>query len=184
MTKTLQQLEKGNEYKNLVDLQALHSEAHARLAELEADLQREYLDLVDNHRPEYAEIQSKITEAETALEILARAHQEWFGESRNVKTPYGVVKFHKGSKIEADDEEVSILLIEQAHEKSGAVGESPFIKIKKTLAKEALEKLTDDELARFRIKRVEDDNFSVTPGKVDLGKAVKAKEKAEKKEAA
>jgi hypothetical protein len=123
MTKTLQQLEKGNEYKNLVDLQALHSEAHARLAELEADLQREYLDLVDNHRPEYAEIQSKITEAETALEILARAHQDWFGWSRaSVKTPYGVVKFHKGSKLEADDEEVSILLIEQAHEKSGAVG--------------------------------------------------------------
>jgi ribosomal protein L31 len=189
MPKTLKALEKSLEYKNLVDLQAVHAEATARINELSADLQTEWLALVDDKRADYAHYQSAITETVAALEILCRKHPEWFGKKRSIKTPYGIVQFRGGTKLESDNEELSVVLIEQAYkaelERNHVVTDepSPLLKTVTVLNLEALEKFTDAELDKFRIKRIKTDNFSVVANTVDLGKAVEDAASAEKEAA-
>lgn len=157
-------------YKNLIDLMAIHAEATARLEAIKAEVQSAFLDLVDEHRKEYAELQAKVTETETAIEHIARAHPTWFESARSIKTPYGQVKFHSSKKLDIPNEEASVLLIQG---KCTEEEQERYLRIEVTLNVEALEKLTDAQLAQFRINRVANDNFSLKPGTIDLGKAVK-----------
>lgn len=177
MHKQLKTLEKSQDYKNLIDLQAVHSAATQRIAEITASLQEEYLALVDDVRIDYAAAQQKISEAEAALELLARSHPEWFGDKRGIKTPYGTVKFHTGTSLDVPNEEVSILLIEE----HAPMDAAKYLRTEKKLNLEALSELTDEQLKALRINRIKTDNFSVKAATIDLGKAVK---QAEEKEAA
>lgn len=155
-------------YANLVNLQSIHSEAHARMAELEAQLQQQWLDLVDAHRKDYAKLQEAIATAEQGIEYLATVNPQWFEKTRTLKTPYGTVSFRRVTKLDVPNEEVSIVLLEQIGE-----GGLPFLIPSKRLNLEALEKMEDAELERLRIRRVTTDSCTVKPAKIDLGKAVK-----------
>lgn len=160
----------AHDYKNLVDLLAVYSEASNRMLSLQAGIQEQYLELIDGAKDEYATLQSKLGDAEQALEALSVAHPEWFPEKKkSIKTPYGIVKLTATTKLDAPNEEVSILLIQQAGEEAA----EKFLRIHTELNIEALEALPDAELKPFRIKRVKDQSFSVTPAKLDMGKAVK-----------
>lgn len=168
-------------YTNLVNLQSINSEAHARMAELESMLHQQWLDIVDAYRKEYASIQEAIATSEEGIEYLATVNPQWFEKARTLKTPYGTVSFRRTTKLEVKNEEVSIALLEQIGEEG-----LPFLVPSKKLNLEALEKLDDTELERIRIKRVTADSCTVKPAKIDLGKAVKAaaqgdKEKGEPK---
>jgi len=160
-------------YKNLVDLMAVHSEATARMGELENDLQQSWLDLVDARRRDYADLQALLGRTEEAIETAARMNPQWFEKSKTLKTPYGRVAFRSVPSLDVPNEEVSILLLEQL----GQDG-LPFIRMEKHLNLEALEKMDDTELERLRIKRVKTETCKVTPARVDLGKAVKEAAKA------
>lgn len=166
----------SDSYTNLVNLQAIHSEAHARMAELESMLQQAWLDIVDSYRPEYAKIQEAIATSEEGIEYLATINKQWFEKSRTLKTPYGTVGFRRVTKLEVKNEDVTIALLEQ-------IGEDglPFLVPSKKLNLEALEKLDDEELARIRVARVTTDSCQVKPAKIDLGKAVKAAAQSESK---
>lgn len=166
----------STEYKNLVDLLAVYTEGKQRLATLENDAQSEFTEIVDAHRDEYAELQSKIGAAEVAIEAIVAAHPEWFTEKRSVKTPWGAVKVKRTTKLEVKNEEATILRIE--HAKRG----EQFVRIEKTLNLEALENLSDAELKSFGIIRIHEESVTVVEAKIDFGKAVKAVEK--RKEAA
>jgi DNA-dependent RNA polymerase auxiliary subunit epsilon len=157
-------------YKNLIDLMSIHAEATTRLDAIKAELQASFLDLVDDHRAEYAELQAKITETETAIEHIARDNPSWFESARSIKTPYGQVKFHSSKKLDIPNEEASALLIQS---KCSEEEQERYLRTQITLNIEALEKLSDAQLAQFRINRVQNDNFSLKAGTIDLGKAVK-----------
>lgn len=162
-------------YANLINLQSIHSEAHARMSELEAMLQQQWLDVVDAHRKDYGKLQEAIATAEEGIEYLATVNPQWFEKARTLKTPYGTVGFRRTTKLEVKNEEVSIALLEQIGE-----GGLPFLIPSKKLNLEALEKMDDDELERVRIRRVTTDSCTVKPAKIDLGKAVKAAAEKEK----
>ena len=162
----------GADYKNAVDLLAILSEAQNRLDDLQGQANAEFLECIDGHRPDYARLQSLIAQTTEGLEVLARRHPEWFTEGKTVKTPYGSVSLKDNPpKLEVKNEELTILLIEQA----GA--DEKFVRQVKQLNLDALGELPDDELAKFRIKRVKTDRFEAKPAKVDMGKAVKDAEK-------
>ena len=160
------------DYKNLVDLMAIHCEATARLGELENDLQQAWLDLVDARRADYTAMQEAHATSADAIEILATIHPEWFEKTKTLKTPYGTVAFRSVTKLEIKNEEVTILLIERLGEEG-----LPFIRTKQGLNLEALEYLEDKDLHELRIKRVTTESCSVKPAKIDLGKAVAATSK-------
>lgn len=166
-------IETPDAYKNLIDLLAVYSEGKSRMAALENEMQTEFMELVDERRSEYAELQLKIGQAETALEAIAIAHPEWFTDKRHVKTPYGTVKVTRTSKLDVTNPEAAILRIEHA----GYADK--FVRTSKELNLEALEALSDAELRAFGIIRINDESVSVKEAKIDLGKAVKQIEKQE-----
>ena len=161
-----------SDYKNLVDLMAIHAEASARLGELENDLQQAWLDLVDARRTDYTRMQEAHATSGEGIELLATIHPEWFEKSKTLKTPYGSVAFRSVSKLEIKNEEATILLIERMGEEGGI-----FLRQTTGLNLETLTLLSDSELREFRIRRVVLESCSVKPTKVDLGKAVASMEK-------
>lgn len=161
------QLENHDDFKNLVDLLSVYSEAENRLDHLEASVNEATLEVVDDHRDEYAGLQKTLVESEAALEIIARRHPDWFRAKATLKTPYGSVALKNNPpKLVAPNEEVSIVLIQTK-------GLHKYLRTRTELNLEALSDLSDASLSEFRITRIQNDTFSVKAAKLDLGKAVK-----------
>lgn len=172
----------NEDFSNLVNLLAIYSDASNRLTEMETAANFALLQIVDEHKAEYAQLQKALTDAESALEVIALSHTEWFGKDRkSIKTPYGTVKFHRATRLVVKNEEATVLLIEREAEHNSAFREDDYLRKVKALNIEALERLDDAVLKKFRVERVQEDKFSVVPAKVDMGKAVK---EAAEKEAA
>lgn len=165
--------EQSVEYKNMVDLLAVYSEASNQLAELQAEVNSEMLAEMDSRRADYAKLQETLTKTETALEVVALAHPQWFATRKSIKTPYGTVKFTKSTRLEIKNEEVSLLLIKQRLESGTPLPRAHYIRVEEALNLEALENLDDETLKSFRINRVPVENFKVEAASVDMGKAVK-----------
>jgi len=158
----------------MVNLLAVYSEASNRLDELEASANGSLLELIDAHKTEYAQLQHTLAQTETALEVIALSHPDWFSEKRrSIKTPYGTVKFHASIKLEVKNEEVTLLLLDKLAQENPEFKRVDYVRAHEELNIEALEKLDDATLKKLRIDRVPNDNFSVVAAKVDMGKAVK-----------
>jgi hypothetical protein len=184
------EIPKTEDFQNLIDLLACYTEADNRGSELEASINKQLMECIDEVRSDYTKIQEVLTKSEAALEIIARKHPEWFSDKRTIKTLYGQVKLTSTSKVEVANQELSVVLIELEIDKAKRGEESllpletlqSLIRQETSLNKEALEKLDETVLAKFRLKRIKDESFSVKPAKIDLGKAVK--EEVEQQEAA
>lgn len=175
------QQDNSPDYKNLVDLLAILSEATNRLAELQTSVNAATLEIVDDHKEEYAKLQQTKADAEAGLEILARKHPEWFAKKKSLNTPYGSVALKTNPpKLEVKNEELSIVLIEQEAEKNPDFKASAFIETKKVLRLDVLAGEDDDTLSKFRIKRTQDSTFSAKPATLNLGEAVKEEATATK----
>jgi len=176
-------------FENLVNLLTVYSEGKAQLAELEAENNKAYLDLVDERKSDYGRLQLAVSEADSAIKAIAEAHPEWFpGDQRTLKTPYGSVHAQHTTRHEAQDEGLSIALIEKAAAAAQSVGNlaqanalQALIKTEKTLDLEMLAKIDAETCARFRVLRIEADSITIKEAKVSLGNAVKAAAKKETK---
>lgn len=171
------------DFNEVVNLLAIFSEATSRLAEIEAAANSALLEIIDEHKTEYATLQEACKKSETALEGLCRAHPEWFTTVRSLKTPYGRVGFRSGASLVVRDDEATVKLLRAEHERTvarheadGATGIFPvdnYVRVVELPNLEALEKLDDELLKKFMVARVHADSFSVTAATVNFGKAVK-----------
>ena len=162
------------DFQEVVNLLAVFTEAANRLADIEAAANEEFAGIIDEYKKDYAQAQEASVKSEAALETICRGHPEWFVTARSIKTPYGKVQFHRGTKLVIDNEEATCRLIRATLPDLAA----SLIRSVEEPDKEALEVLGDEQLAALMVRRVVDDSFSATPARVDFGKAVK--EAAEK----
>lgn len=158
------------DFEEVIRLLAVFSAASNSLREIEASANGELLELIDEFKKDYAAYQEAATKAEAALETVCRMHTEWFTAARSIKTPYGKVQFHRGTKLVIENAEATCRLLRAVLPPDLA---GTCIRSVEEPNKESLETWTDEELAKVMVKRVVDDSFSVTPAKVDFGKAVK-----------
>lgn len=164
----------GEDYRTLVDELATLTDAHNRLAALDARFQEAHAELVaEMFRADYAELQEAVAAARERVETLALKHPEWFEKSKTVKTPFGSVAFRSTTKLEVRNEEMTLALAD-------GLGKPELVREKRELNREALETLDDGELKALKVKRVTSEKCTITPAKVDLGKAVAAGEQAKK----
>lgn len=165
------------DYANLVDLLGIAAVADQRLAEMQTDLDDAMIAAVDDRRAEYVEHQAKLAAAIESIETIVRRHPEWFAKTKTLKTPYGSVRSTSSSPLKVASEQSTIRLIKAA----GRADE--FIRTKEELDKDALEKLTADQLAEFGLSRESKETIKITPAKIDMGKTVQAAGKAGKEAA-
>jgi len=164
------------DFNRLVDLLSVYSEAENRLGRLQAALNEAALEIVDGHKKLYAGLQKTLTETEAALEAIARRHPDWFAAHRTLKTPYGEVALKTNPpRLITGNEELAIVLLEAEGAKNKSFRATDYLRQRTELNLETLATLSDDDLARFRIKRVQGDTFSIKAARLDLGKAVKGK---------
>lgn len=170
------------DFAEVINLLSILSDATSQLAAIEAEANTQLLDILDDAKKEYAQLQEAAKKAEAALEVICRAHPEWFENAKSIKTPYGKVLLHKSTSLEVTNEEATLRLLHAEERANPDFHAADYVRIKEEPNLEALELLSDQDLERFMIKRIIKDVFSATPAKIDFGKAV---EKAiEKKEAA
>jgi hypothetical protein len=167
------ELPTSEEFSNFVNLVAVYADASNQLEALQNDANNELLLWLDERKGDYARLQGTLAQAETALELIALKHPDWFGEKKSIKTPFGTAKLHSSTKLVVKNEETTLLLMDRESEKNKEFKKADYIRTKQELNLEALEQLDVETLTRLRIDRVTTDNFSVAPAKVDLGKAFK-----------
>ncbi|MBA4136739.1 MAG: hypothetical protein C0518_05425 [Opitutus sp.] len=163
-----------DDFASLVNLLDRLTHAQNQLDKLQQVLDAQHLETVRGHMPAYKELQTTIGECESAVAVIAARNPQWFDDKKTVATPYGAVKRTSATSLQVADEAVTLTLIKAAGR------QTDFIKVTESLSLETLEKLEDEQLAKFGIKRVTEHNFKAAPAGVDLGKAVKAAEKSEK----
>jgi hypothetical protein len=172
--RTTEHVPESPAFAEVVQLMALGSEADARLKAMGAEIDQAYLDLVDEHRAEYAKLQAALAQAEAAMELYCQQNPGWFKLQKSIKTPYGKVAFRAGTSLVVKDKEATVRLIEalfgRAAERMLHQEKSPNL--------EVLESWADEDLKRIMVERVRADVFRFTPAAVDMGKATK--EQAEK----
>ena len=178
MIATKSMIETDSDYSKLVKLLSKYSEASNALSAIQNAANIDLMERLRAEVPAFAKHQQTLGECEVELELICRRHPEWFSDRKSMKTPFGETKLTCASHLEADNEELSCLLIQQAATKNEeGIDVTALLRVKVSLNLEALEALPDSVLRRFKIRRCSDDKFTVKPAKLDMGKAVKALEK-------
>jgi hypothetical protein len=154
-------------YRELVEHLAMFTDTTNQMAKLDADIQMDLTAIMDGVIEDYSILQTAISEHEAAVKTIALAHPEWFATVKTLKTPYGTVGFRTATKLDVPNEELTIALLERYTDAD------IYLRSRKFLNLEALEMLSDSQLLDLKIQRITADKLTVTPAKIDLGKAVK-----------
>ena len=171
------------DFQRLVELMNQFSVASNALKLLEATVNESQMKIVTTHSKEYADLQLSLAEAEKSLKTISQDHPEWFGKKKSIKTPFGTVKFTRSTKLVVKNKEVTLARLDVKKAKDEKFDRSRFVRSEEALNLEAFEALDDKELAYYGIERQPEENFSVTPVELDMGKAVKEATAANAEEA-
>lgn len=175
--------DESKDFEFLVSMLADYSDASHRLEGLENTINRQVLEVVQQHKQEYAHLQTLLIDVEETIKNVIRVNPAWFGKGRTIKTPVGTVSVKKTSKLEASNEELSIELLRHEAEKDSEFPFNKYVRTREELNKESLEPEDDVFLKKFRIHRIEGESVTIKPAKVDTSKVTKeavAKEVNEK----
>jgi len=135
-------------------IEELGREAGEKIDEIKANLQAKV-----------APLQEKIDLHVASIQAFADSHKGEFGKARSRKGQFGVVGWRKSTSVSVKKN--TLELIKKLF--SGAKRKLCII-VKETVSKEALAKLTDEELASVGARRREKDVFFVEP---DITEAVR-----------
>jgi uncharacterized protein YydD (DUF2326 family) len=161
-----------DEYQKLIENLGRYTRLANQLDEVEARFQLAITELISEcYQEDFQALQAELTEVESAIEVLAIRHPEWFLKTKTLKTPFGTVASRSTTKLEVKNEDATIALIELRGEDG-----KPFLRERKYISIESLEALDDFELTRLGVRRVTSDKITISPAKVDLGKALKKSE--------
>lgn len=174
----------SEDFTELVNLLSIYTEASNQLAALQNTANESVVDILDDLKGDYAALQETVTKTESAMEAIALRHPDWFTTKKTIKTPYGQIRLHSSTELEAVNEEASIVRIKLEAQKrhpgdsDAAIAArqkfvSQYVRSEERLNKEALELEDDAFLSIVGIKRDRKQNFSAKPATLDLGKAVK-----------
>lgn len=158
-----------DDYATLTTALASFTKLSNRIAEIEAGFQLAITDLIaECYKEDFAALQEEFEAVESRIKLLAIRHPEWFEKTKTLKTPFGSVASRSTTKIEVTNEEATVALLELRGEEG-----KPYLRERKYLSIESLEAMDDGELKRLKLSRVTSEKITISPAKVDLGKALK-----------
>lgn len=170
----------SQDFARLVDLQQKFNAASLALETLEVAINKSAQHCAAENAAAYCVHQEELATLDAAIKVLFANHPEWRGDAKSIKTPYGSVEQRKVTELEVPNPAMTVALIEGRGAQDKAFDVQAFLRIEKEPNIEALESLTDDELAKLGCRRVSTDRVTVKPAKINAAKAVKAARKESK----
>ncbi len=160
----------SQDFARLTDLQQRHSKASNDLDALEVKMNEQSQHSANVFATDYVVLQEAVSGLDAEIKALFERHPEWRGPNKSVKTPFGEVAQRTVTELEVANPAVTVTLIEQKF----AEAAEKYLHIEKSPNLEALEGMSDDELAKFGVSRKKREQVTVKPAKVSVAKAVKA----------
>lgn len=177
-----QETQPSTKYRDFLDTFSVFTAASRTVAKLELSIQEETDQLLEEHKEEYLKATAALKESEDALIEWAKLNPDWFCGTKTITTPSGKVNKRASSWLEVANEAVTtrLILAQFAPEVRmaallGDAAEFLHIVIKPNL--EALEKLSPKELEDLQVERKKDESITVSPLKIEVGKAIETNTK-------
>lgn len=164
------------DYTLFVELLQRFSSLSNDLALIEGDMTECQLKAATAAITEYAVLQEQVAQLEQRIAAIFAAHPEWREkDSKSIKTPFGSVSCKETKKLKVQNEAVTITLIKALAAAEPKSETWPaLLRVTTELDKEALEKLSDEQLEQLGVTREVTEPITVKPFKADAAKAVKA----------
>lgn len=160
----------SQDFARFVELQQKHSEASNKLEALEVAINVGAQSAAMASALDYVVLQEQVAKLDADLKALFEVHPEWRGDKKSVATPYGTVEQRTATELRVENPAATVALIESFMPAAA----KDYLHITKEPNLEALERFSNDELAKLGIKRVTTERVTVKPAKVNVAKAVKA----------
>lgn len=171
--------ENTQDFARLVELLQKHSSGTNDLAKLETEMSRLSLNAASARLTDYVVLQEQNAAVEAEIKVLFEKHPEWRGEKKSVATPFGSVEQRSTTELQIDNPVMTLALIRARANRDDFFCAGDYIHVEESPDKEALEKLSDEELEELAVKRVKTESITVKPAKVNAAKIVKAAKKKE-----
>jgi hypothetical protein len=164
----------AQDFARFTELQQKFNGARNRLDELEVTMNRCANKAAELNAEAYVVLQEEVVGLERDLTKLFEKHPEWRPDSKSVKTPFGEVNQRTVTELIVANPAVTVRLIEARAETDPYFTAADFLHIVKSPNLEALEGMSDDELAKLGVARKKSEKVTVKPAKVNVAKTVKA----------
>lgn len=183
--KALQVQQCSADFVQLLELQQLFADADAQFNAVQSAADANLLAILDGAKTQYAGAKAIRDAAEAEIKALAAKHPEWI-DGRSIKTPFGSIDLRSSTKIVVANPEATIALIDAIYSRPGSEWTpDKLVRTAREPNLEALDVLSDEQLAKIGARRESTESLTVKRAKVDLGKKGKApKPTADVKEAA
>lgn len=157
----------------LAELQQQHTKAQTALESLEVKMNEQSQKSAGAFATDYVVLQESLSKLDAGIKALFARHPEW-RDGKSVKTPFGEVAQRTVTELEIANPAVTVTLIEARGQADPKFNSEDFLRRDVAPNVEALEGLTDDELAKLGVRRVKTEKITVKPAKVSVAKLVKA----------
>jgi hypothetical protein len=164
----------SQDFARFVELQQIHTKTTNELEALEVSINKSAQAAATTNAEAYIVLQETLGTLDLELRALFDAHPEWRGDKKSVATPFGSVESRKATELEVPNPALTIALIKAKAVQEPQFKAADYLHIEEEPNLEALESLTDDELAKLGVARKTSERITVKPAKLNVAKAVKA----------
>lgn len=152
------------DYHAFLETFALFTRVAHELASLESDADKELHELIERHEEDWRHYSATRKAAHDALVDHITAHPEWLNGKKSLVTVHGTIASRAATGLQIPNETRTLALIKELH--PGA-----FIRTEEHPDREALERLTDEELLALEILRDRRVTWTAKPAAVKFGEA-------------
>jgi len=164
----------SQDFARFIELQQQHTATSNQIEALEVDINKGAQEAAKSSAEAYIVLREDLEKLDGELRSLFERHPEWRGEKKSVGTPFGSVEQRTATELEVPNAAMTISLIEAKGKTDPQFKADDFLHIEKEPNLEALERLSNEELAKLGVQRVTTERITVKPAKVNVAKAVKA----------
>ena len=156
------------EFQSLLGLLSVYSAHALRMNDLQGIINLAMHAAANSVRDEFATIQRQMAMVEEKVTAIAEAHPEWFAKRKSIVTPCGMLRESNSTSLDVADEQLAVAMLRKMIPATAEF----YLRVSTELNREALEQLTDEQLAAVHIRRVARREYRIEPLKVNMGKLV------------
>jgi len=138
-------------------------EHHAAIESLQIKAQEEIDKIKEDLKDAVEPIQEEAKTLASSLKAFCVTHKRQFIQARSKKLNFGKVGFHKSTSIRIK-KDTTLELIKSVYSRRRA---KQYILVSESVSKDALARLTDEQLAEVGARRIVKDDFFVEPNKTE-----------------